>query len=131
MPNRDRSLAVSALLCKSSPNASQIEVADRGIRFFFVWFLIPETKGLSLERMDDIFGVTEIARKVSDEEAAPRTIEPGVNHTSENLGQSPPLHGTTADAPTGWPIETREQREKITMELSTLRRNPEYPRHQA
>lgn len=24
-------------------------------RFFFVWFLIPETKGMSLERMDDIF----------------------------------------------------------------------------
>lgn len=26
--------------------------------FVFVWFLVPETKGLSLERMDDLFGVT-------------------------------------------------------------------------
>jgi len=38
--------------------------------FFFVWFLIPETKGMSLERMDDIFGVTEIAKQLGDEEAA-------------------------------------------------------------
>lgn len=27
--------------------------------FFFVWFLIPETKGMSLERMDELFGVVE------------------------------------------------------------------------
>ncbi|KAL1847249.1 hypothetical protein VTK73DRAFT_10407 [Phialemonium thermophilum] len=26
--------------------------------FFFVWFLIPETKGLSLEKMDELFGIT-------------------------------------------------------------------------
>lgn len=25
--------------------------------FFFVWFFIPETKGLSLEAMDALFGV--------------------------------------------------------------------------
>lgn len=24
--------------------------------FFFVWFLIPETKGISLEKMDGLFG---------------------------------------------------------------------------
>lgn len=27
--------------------------------FVFVWFFIPETKGLSLEAMDALFGVTE------------------------------------------------------------------------
>ncbi|KAF2876924.1 general substrate transporter [Massariosphaeria phaeospora] len=32
--------------------------------FFFVWFFIPETKGLSLEKMDDIFGVTELVKNV-------------------------------------------------------------------
>ncbi|KAF2501033.1 general substrate transporter [Lophium mytilinum] len=28
--------------------------------FFFVWVLIPETKGLSLERMDEFFGIAEL-----------------------------------------------------------------------
>jgi hypothetical protein len=32
--------------------------------FFFVWFLIPETKGLSLERMDDLFGITELIKNI-------------------------------------------------------------------
>jgi len=31
---------------------------------------IPETKGLSLEKMDDLFGVTELAKKIEDEEGA-------------------------------------------------------------
>jgi len=31
--------------------------------FIFVWFFIPETKGLSLERMDELFGVTEALTK--------------------------------------------------------------------
>lgn len=35
--------------------------------FIFVWFLIPETKGLSLEKMDDLFGVTELVRKLEDD----------------------------------------------------------------
>lgn len=29
----------------------------------FTWFFIPETKGMSLERMDDLFGVTELVEK--------------------------------------------------------------------
>lgn len=27
--------------------------------FFFTWFLIPETKGMSLEKMDELFGVVD------------------------------------------------------------------------
>ncbi|EPS27630.1 hypothetical protein PDE_02574 [Penicillium oxalicum 114-2] len=37
--------------------------------FFFVWFFIPETKGLSLEKMDQLFGVTDLTQqKVDDTE---------------------------------------------------------------
>jgi hypothetical protein len=32
--------------------------------FFYVWFLIPETKGLSLEKMDDLFGITELIKNM-------------------------------------------------------------------
>ncbi|KAK5654229.1 hypothetical protein OQA88_7404 [Cercophora sp. LCS_1] len=32
----------------------------------FVWFFIPETKGISLEKMDELFGVTELAKTVED-----------------------------------------------------------------
>ncbi|PNS14245.1 hypothetical protein CAC42_6758 [Sphaceloma murrayae] len=32
--------------------------------FFFVWFLIPETKGVSLEKMDDLFGVTDMVKNI-------------------------------------------------------------------
>jgi hypothetical protein len=39
--------------------------------FVFTWFLIPETKGISLEQMDDLFGVTELVeKKVGDEDFA-------------------------------------------------------------
>lgn len=37
----------------------------------FVWFFIPETKGMSLEKMDDLFGVTELVQqKAADPEHA-------------------------------------------------------------
>ncbi|KAK3309350.1 general substrate transporter [Chaetomium strumarium] len=37
--------------------------------FFFVWFFVPETKGISLEAMDKLFGVTDVPEKsVSEEE---------------------------------------------------------------
>jgi hypothetical protein len=32
--------------------------------FIFVWFLVPETKGLSLEKMDDLFGLTEMVKNI-------------------------------------------------------------------
>ncbi|KAK4150244.1 putative sugar transporter protein [Chaetomidium leptoderma] len=41
----------------------------------FVWFFIPETKGLSLEKMDELFGVTQAPKDVEDApELAPADI---------------------------------------------------------
>lgn len=43
--------------------------------FFFVWFFIPETKGISLEHMDQLFGLTDGPSKPLTEEAEPETRE--------------------------------------------------------
>jgi hypothetical protein len=32
--------------------------------FIFVWFLVPETKGMSLEHMDNLFGITELVKNI-------------------------------------------------------------------
>ncbi|KAM7205730.1 putative permease [Naviculisporaceae sp. PSN 640] len=45
--------------------------------FFFVWFFIPETKGISLEAMDRLFGVTDSSEKVLADED---------NHNEGNTG---------------------------------------------
>lgn len=34
--------------------------------FFYAYFLIPETKGMSLEKMDELFGITEMLRVMQD-----------------------------------------------------------------
>ncbi|KAH8652438.1 general substrate transporter [Xylariales sp. PMI_506] len=34
--------------------------------FFFVWLVIPETKGMALERMDELFGIMEILRDIQE-----------------------------------------------------------------
>jgi len=61
--------------------------------FFFVWFLVPETKGMSLERMDDLFGVTELAKAIGDEETGRREHGAGLPGKP-----APQVHETTADA---------------------------------
>ncbi|OJJ02919.1 hypothetical protein ASPVEDRAFT_53510 [Aspergillus versicolor CBS 583.65] len=43
--------------------------------FVFVWFFIPETKGLSLEKMDELFGVTQEEPKENPEDNAVKKPE--------------------------------------------------------
>ena len=52
--------------------------------------LIPETKGMSFERMDDLSGVTETAKALGDEETGHATGPPGK--------PVPQVQETTADA---------------------------------
>lgn len=46
--------------------------------FVFTWFFIPETKGISLERMDDLFGITGLVERkmLGDEIPAHNTEAP-------------------------------------------------------
>jgi sugar porter (SP) family MFS transporter len=37
------------------------------LMFVFTWFFVPETKGLFLEDMDDLFGILELAKRMLDE----------------------------------------------------------------
>lgn len=39
--------------------------------FIFVWFFVPETKGMSLESMDALFGVTDAPEKTAAAEEDP------------------------------------------------------------
>ncbi|KAJ4366604.1 hypothetical protein N0V95_000105 [Ascochyta clinopodiicola] len=48
--------------------------------FLFVWFLVPETKGLSLEKMDDLFGITELIKNIeADREGRASVTEVGID----------------------------------------------------
>ncbi|KAF3046244.1 hypothetical protein E8E11_006927 [Didymella keratinophila] len=48
--------------------------------FFIVWFLVPETKGLSLEKMDDLFGITELIKNIeADREGRASINEVGLD----------------------------------------------------
>jgi len=53
--------------------------------FIFVWFFIPETKGISLEKMDELFGVVENPKLVGEE----------ASHSTDHKNT---IHETTADA---------------------------------
>lgn len=48
--------------------------------FVFVWFFVPETKGLSLEKMDDLFGITELIKNIeADREGRASVAEVGMD----------------------------------------------------
>nr|AHA12287.1 DEHU transporter 1 [Asteromyces cruciatus] len=51
--------------------------------FFFTWFLIPETKGVSLEKMDALFGVKA---PLGGEEGNPEFLEKSGPHTDADAG---------------------------------------------
>ena len=58
--------------------------------FLFVWFFIPETKGLSLEKMDDLFGVTEMVKNM--EADGERNINGSVSETDAEERKTAVVH---------------------------------------
>ncbi|KAI0020807.1 general substrate transporter [Xylariomycetidae sp. FL0641] len=64
------SMAVPTMLetCGESGYGTYLIFGSFGvIMFFFVWFLIPETKGLSLEKMDELFGAPPVEHSEDDD----------------------------------------------------------------
>ncbi|KAK3904560.1 general substrate transporter [Staphylotrichum tortipilum] len=51
--------------------------------FFFVWFFVPETKGMSLESMDKLFGITDVSEKslAAEEDSAKEKEVPRARET--------------------------------------------------
>jgi sugar porter (SP) family MFS transporter len=64
-----------------------------GAMFFFTWFLIPETKGISLEKMDALFGVVE-SPKLSGEEASINSGSKQIHETTADAIESEKVHST-------------------------------------
>jgi len=50
----------------------------------FVWFFIPETKGVSLEKMDELFGVTEMLKQMDDHDPETAAAAPAPTEIREH-----------------------------------------------
>lgn len=101
--------------------------------FFFVWFLIPETKGLSLEKMDSLFGITEVANKdiesnigsvrgthAIDEKAAidiPEIADENAGKRDVQRGECVELSGVTSSQVRGPEISRDDGGEEKEIEL--------------
>ncbi|GKT97169.1 MFS quinate transporter [Colletotrichum tofieldiae] len=57
--------------------------------FFFVWFFVPETKGVSLEHMDALFGATEYD---SDKKLAPDNVSETKSPVEVQVESANPAH---------------------------------------
>jgi hypothetical protein len=51
----------------------------------FTWFLIPETKGISLERMDDLFGVTRLVEEKLERDEILHEVPPHNDSTHKDV----------------------------------------------
>ena len=90
------SSAVSALACTlpslslssdGIPHLFDTNTTDTSRRFIFVFLFIPKTKGLSPERMDDLFSVTELAKNMfRSKKLKPR--RPELRPLGKSLGKS-------------------------------------------
>lgn len=51
----------------------------------FVWFFVPETKGISLEKMDELFGMTEEVKRLDDDPEMPRAESIHEDHAGKKI----------------------------------------------
>ncbi|KAF3771015.1 hypothetical protein M406DRAFT_35556 [Cryphonectria parasitica EP155] len=77
------------------------------LTFFFAYFLIPETKGMSLEKMDELFSITEDLLRIMDENQRERA-ESRTTAAQQNATWMGSLYTSASRMPTF--METPEKR---------------------
>lgn len=71
------------------------------LTFLFVFFLIPETKGMSLEKMDGLFGITDDLLRMMDESQRERTASRNAAGDFDALAPGSSYMSTTVARPSG------------------------------
>lgn len=71
------------------------------LTFLFVFFLIPETKGMSLEKMDGLFGITDDLLRMMDESQRELTASRNAARELDTLVPGSSYTATTVTRPSG------------------------------
>lgn len=79
------------------------------LTFFFAFFLIPETKGMSLEKMDELFGITDDLLRVVDNGRRQRTATSTASGDVMGLGNL-----SNVIAPAGGQADISEKRNMVS-----------------
>lgn len=77
------------------------------LTFLFVFFLIPETKGMSLEKMDDLFGITDDLLRMMDEDQRERAASRSAAGKLDTLVPGSSYTATTSAGPSVGDLDKR------------------------